>query len=115
MTLIKNALLEIAFITPLLCFVLASSYEFRARRGGGPRKPPLVAPTLGVILAVLLLIPFHLTPQGSVTLSKAMVVLSLLVASSGLFVRYESTITKAFVPLGGIVLAFFWFFNRIVV
>jgi len=70
---------------------------------------------LGAILAVLLLIPLNLTPHESGTLSKAMVVLSLLVASSGLFVRYESTIAKVAISLGGIILAFFWFFNRIVV
>jgi len=77
--------------------------------------PALFVPTLGAILAVLLLIPLNLTPQGSGTLSKAMVLLAVLVAFSGLFVRYKSTIAKVLVPLGGVLLAFFWFFNRIVV
>jgi len=110
----RNLLLEIAFVTPLVCFVASAAYEFKSRRNEATQLS-VFAPVLGAILAVLLLVPLNLAPHGSGTLSNAMVVLSVLIAASGLFVKYKSTIAKILVPLGGALLAFFWFFNRTVV
>jgi hypothetical protein len=114
MNLTRNLLLEIAFVTPLVCFVASASYEFRSRRSGAADMLSLLAPALGAIFAVLLLVPLNLAPQRSGALSNVMVVLSVLIAASGLLVRYKSTIAKILVPLGGALLAFFWFFNRTV-
>jgi hypothetical protein len=55
------------------------------------------------------------TSVSSELLSKTMAVVALLVAASGFLCRYKSRFAAALIVFRGMVLAFYWRFNRVVV
>ena len=113
-----NKIAVFAFLcVPLLCFVSAGMLEFQRDRQS-LRSPTRILPLILVtIFSILLLIPSDLYFQyvSSPRLSVTMSALSLLGAASGVACRYKSRVTAALIVAGGLVLAFFWLLNRIVV
>lgn len=118
MTETSKLLVQLAFVLPLFFFLCAYVFEFRRDRQSLRslgRFGPLI---MGVIAATLLLIPvtwFLSTTHSSVVLSRVMASFSISVAASGVLSRFKSRLASALVVAGGTILAFFWFFNRVMV
>jgi hypothetical protein len=118
MTETQRSLLQIAFMLPLLFFFIAAVLEFRRDRTvvkSLNRFGPLIAGALGAVLLLVPVTSFLTTIHSSVVLSRVMVFVSLCAAAGGIFSRYKSRWSSALVIAGGGILAFFWFFNRIMV
>jgi hypothetical protein len=58
---------------------------------------------------------FQVTPNSSLTLSRAMTMVSAVIACSGVFVSFSRRSSAVWIACGGLLLAFSWMFNRIVV
>lgn len=105
-------------VLPLFAFLIAGLMEWRSDRSLAQRIGKVVPIILGLAAFVLFFNPqgfLHVTPSSSVTLSRVMTMVCVLIACSGAFVVYSRRISSMLVALGGLVLAFGWMFNRVVV
>jgi hypothetical protein len=106
----------VAMFFPLLAFGLAGIIEIRSQKTGIEKFRTLIPVLLGVAAFGLLFGPSWLldvTPQSFITLSRAMTLASAVIACSGVFVSFSRRASAVWVACGGLVLAFFWMFNRI--
>lgn len=111
-------LVQFAFVLPLLFFIWASALEFRCDRKSlrdVGRFPPIIVGALGDILLLLSVTLFASSPYSSVALSRAMALVSTLVAVWGILGPFRSRLASALILGGGVLLAFFWFFTHRVV
>ena len=115
-----NSILGICVLSlPLFCFVSATFLELKRDRNS-PRSLTRILPlTFAWAASVFLLIPL-VVYLGSISvsselLSKTISVAALLVASCGFLCRYKSRFAAVLIVSGGIVLAFLWWFNRVLV
>jgi len=105
-------------VFPLFAFVIAGIIEARSDKSLSQRLGKLVPIILGLAAFVLSLDPqgfFHVTSSSSLTLSRVMTMLCAVIACSGSFIVYSRRLSSALVALGGLVLAFGWMFNQVVV
>ncbi len=103
---------------PLFAFVAAGVAELRSEGSGAKKLRSLIPIVLGIAVFGLELNPggpLLLTPSSSVTLSRVMTMLSALIACSGVFITYARRSSAVWVACGGLLLALFWMFNRILV
>ncbi len=103
---------------PLVAFFAAGVAELRSEGSGAKKLRSLVPIVLGIAVFGLELNPeglLLLTPNSSVTLSRVMTILSAVIACSGVFITYSRRSSAVWVACGGLLLAFFWMFNRIMV
>lgn len=101
---------------PLLSFVSSGMLEFHRDRGSLRSLARMVPLAVGAVVSVLLLIPVQFYyPYTSPLLSRAMSTFSLIVAVCGLICRYKSRLAAVLIFIGGLVLAFFWLLNRVLV
>jgi hypothetical protein len=113
----KQLVLVLAFL-PLLAFCVSGVTELRSKRTRAEKLRSLIPIILGIVAFGLALNPqglLHVTPNSSVTLSRVMTMLSAAIACSGVFITYSRRSSAVWIACGGLVLAFFWMFNRIVV
>jgi hypothetical protein len=108
---VKTLLLDLAFVSPLLCFLVAA---LRLR----PQNSQVglgvwVLILLGACLNIILFLPLPISPHGSILLSRTMVGLSILIGVSSFFFKIRSTVAHILLPIGSLLLAFFWFFSRV--
>jgi hypothetical protein len=118
MTISLSSLVGLAVFLPLLCFAVVGALELRQQKRRSIGILGAAAIVLGIGVSVLLVIPlgfFSLNPASSVALSKTMTLISALVAGSVAFGKFNSKISSVLVVVGGAILAFFWFFNRIII
>jgi|SRR5579883_1921939 len=111
----KQVALVVMFF-PLLAFCLAGVIEIRSQRAGIEKFRSLIPVVLGVAAFGLLFGPgwlLDVTPQSSITLSRVMTLASAVIACSGVFVSFSRRTSAVWVACGGLVLAFFWMFNRV--
>jgi hypothetical protein len=101
---------------PFACFVLAALVEFRSPM----RRPTLSLRTAEIVIGFSVSVALVLSNQlwahlqiSSDSLSWIMFVISLLICASGPFSKYGSKLALVLVVFGSIVLAVFWYFNRI--
>jgi hypothetical protein len=102
---------------PLLAFLLAGLVELRSESSLARRLGKLIPIVLGVAAFVLSFNPqglVHVTPSSSTTLSRVMTIVCAVIACSGAFVAYSRRLSSVLMALGGLVLAFGWMFNRVV-
>ncbi len=113
----KSLAIVLMFI-PAAAFVLAAYFEARVTattRGTAFRFIPIV---IGLTVFGLSFVPQRLLgidPASSVVLSRVMVGISILIACSGVFVRYAQRKSACWMAVGGVVMGVFWFFNRVIV
>lgn len=113
-----KVLLLVLALFPLLAFCVAADGELRSEAKRKEKAWNLIPIALGMAAFGLSLDPqrfFHVTATSSITLSRVMTLLSAAIASSGAFVDYSRRSSSVWVASGGLVLAFFWMFNRILV
>jgi len=113
----KQFVMILAFF-PLLAFCIAGVSELRAKRSRGETLARLIPISLGIVVFVLALSPqgfFHVTPEGSLTLSRVMTMFSSVVACSGALISYSRRSSSVWMAFGGLMLTFIWMFNRVVV
>ena len=109
-------LIHFVMLFPAFCFVLAAIFETQVNRTSlrsASRGLPLV---VGVCLSGLLFVPLHQhlpSLAAALLLSKALAVTSLVIATCGIVSRFRSKVAAAFVVIGGIALAWFWFLHRV--
>jgi hypothetical protein len=111
-------LLAVVMFFPLFAFVIAAVSELRSDSSLGRRVGKVVPIILGLAAFAVFIDPqglLQVTPTSSLTLSRVMTMVCAIVACSGAFIPYSRRITSALVALGGLVLAFGWMFNRVVV
>jgi hypothetical protein len=111
----KQAAIVVLFF-PLLAFCLAGAIEMRSDKDPMQKFTSLIPIVLGVIAFGLWFGPgwlLQITPESSVTLSRIMTMVSAIIACSGVFVSFSRRTSAMWVASGGLVLAFFWMFNRI--
>jgi hypothetical protein len=111
-------LFAVVMFFPLFAFLIAGLMELRSDSSLAQRVGKLVPVILGLAAFVLSFNPqgfLHATPSSSVTLSRVMTMVCAAIACSGAFMVYSRRISSIFIALGGLVLAFGWMFNRIVV
>ena len=108
-------LVLVVFFFPLLAFCLAGFIELRSKRSGIEKLRNLIPIMLGIAAFGLGVNPsmFHVTPNMSVTLSRVMTMFSAIIACSGVFISYSRRATAVWVASGGLLLALFWMFNRV--
>ncbi|SRR6266481_6056936 len=105
-------------LLPVVAFCVAGYTELRSSRSAAEKLRNLTPITLGIAAFALSLNPdslLHMTPNSSVTLSRVMTLFSAVVACSGAFITYSRRSSAVWVAAGGLVLALFWMFNRIMV
>ena len=113
-----KAVILVAVFFPALAFSIAGVTELRSSRAGKEKLCSLIPIVLGIVVFGFSLNPqwlLPLTPNSSVTLSRVMTMLSAMLACSGVFVTYSRQSTAVWVASGGLFLALFWMFNRILV
>ncbi len=111
-------LLMLVMFFPLLAFCIAGALELRSKRKVAEKLVRLIPIVLGIAAFLLSFNPqgaFHVTPGGSITLSRIMTMFSSVIACSGVFIVYSRRSTSVWMACGGLVLAFFWMFSRVVV
>ena len=111
----KHVALVVMFF-PLLAFCVAGVIEVRSQRTGIEKFRSLIPIVLGIAAFGLLFGPgwlLDVTPQSSVTLSRTMTLACAVIACSGVFVSFSRRTSAVWVACGGLVLAFFWMFNRV--
>src|SRR5258706_6623402 len=111
-------LLAVVMFFPLFAFLIAGLIELRSDMSLAQRLGKVVPIILGLTAFVLFFNPqgfLHVTPSSSVTLSRAMTMVCAVVASSGAFLAYSRRVSSALVAFGGLVLAYGWMFNRVMV
>ena len=98
---------------PLLSFVLSGALEFQRDRRSLRSLARALPVAVGGIAAIVFLTDIY-SPYVSLTLSKSktMSALSLLVALSALLCRYRSRLAATLIFCGGVVLAILWLLNR---
>ena len=110
----KQAALVLIFF-PLVAFAVVGITEIRSSRTGTEKVRRLVPVVLGVASFGLLFGPgwfLLVTPEASVTISRVMTMVSVLIASSGSFVNYSRRSSGIWMAFGGLLLALAWMFNR---
>ncbi len=113
----KELVLILGFF-PLMAFCIAGFTELRSTRSAAEKLRNLFPIILGIAAFTLSLNPqgiLNLTPNSSVTLSRVMTVFSAVIACSGVFITYSRRSSGVWVASGGLLLALFWMFNRILV
>lgn len=113
----KHLVLILAFF-PLAAFGVAGLTELRSERRTAEKLRNLIPIVLGIAAFALSLNPqglLHVTPNSSVTLSRVMTLFSAVIACSGVFITYSRRSSGVWVASGGLLLALFWMFNRILV
>lgn len=113
----KQLALILAFV-PVVAFCVAGYTELRSTRSMSEKVRTLIPVVLGIAAFALSLDPqglLHVTPNSSVTLSRVMTLFSAVIACSGVFVTYSRRSSAVLVASGGLLLALFWMFNRIMV
>jgi hypothetical protein len=111
-------LLMVVMFFPLVAFCVAGVLELRSQRSAAQKLTRLIPIVLGVAAFLLSFNPqgiFHVTPEGSITLSRIMTMFSSIIACSGAFIVYSRRSSSVWMACGGLVLAFSWMFNRVVV
>ncbi len=111
-------LLAVVMFFPLFAFLIAGLIELRSDMSLAQRLGKVVPIILGLTAFVLFFNPqgfLHVTPSSSVTLSRVMTMVCAVVASSGAFLAYSRRVSSALVAVGGLVLAYGWMFNRVMV
>jgi hypothetical protein len=109
-------LLLVAFFFPLVAFCIAGVGELRSTTNAVAKLRGLVPVILGIAVFGISLAPqfvFEVTPSSSITLSRAMTMISAIIACSGAFIVYSRRSSSVWVACGGLVLAFSWMFNRV--
>jgi hypothetical protein len=113
----KQLALILVFV-PVVAFCVAGYNELRSSRSAAEKLRNLIPITLGIAAFALSMNPqglLHVTPNSSVTLSRVMTLFSAVVACSGVFITYSRRSSAVLVASGGLLLALFWMFNRIIV
>jgi len=113
----KQLVLMLALF-PVLAFCVAAIFELRATTKPAGKLRNLIPAILGLAEFGLSLDPqgiLHVSPASSVTLSRVMTLLSAMIACSGVFITYSRRSTAVWMACGGLVMLFFWIFNRVVV
>ena len=114
-----NVFLIAAFF-PVLAFAVAGFIELRSARKGSEKLRNLIPIILGIAAFGFGVKPGVLrgdawTPTSSETLSHVMTLFSIVIACSGLFISYSRRASAVWIAAGGLLLALFWWFNRVVV
>lgn len=113
----KALVLVVAFF-PVLAFCIAGLAELRSNRSRAEKLRCLIPIILGIAAFGLSLNPqalLQVSPSSSVTLSRVMTMFSAVIACSGVFITYSRRSSAVWIACGGLLLAFFWMFNRIMV
>jgi len=113
----KQLALILAFV-PVVAFCVAGYTELRSRRSAAEKLRTLTPIILGIAAFAVSLNPqglLQMTPNSSVTLSRVMTMFSAVIACSGVFITYSRRSSAVWVATGGLLLALFWMFNRILV
>ena len=108
----------IVVLLPPLAFLIAAAIELRSRKSVRQKFGTLIPIVLGFAAFVLWLNPqgiLHVTADSSVNLSRVMTIFSAAIASSGSFIAYSRRTSSILTGLGGLILAFGWMFNYVVV
>lgn len=103
---------------PLLAFCLAGFIEIRSQRTGIEKFRSVIPVVLGIGAFAILFGPGWLlpvTPESSITLSRVMTLASAIISCSGVFVSFSRRTSAVWMACGGLVLVFFWMFNRVLV
>lgn len=111
----KSAVI-LAMFFPLVAFCVAGLIEWRANNPLTKRLRNLVPVGVGLFAFLISLDPadlFGLTPSSSLTLSRAMVLVSAAIACSGAFMTYSRRASSVLIACGGLALTLSWIFNRI--
>jgi hypothetical protein len=113
----KQVVLVLLFF-PLVAFGWAAVTEARSHLRLGERIGRLIPILCGVAAFLAWFDPqgvFHVTPSGTVWVSRIMTIVSAVIACSGVFTTYSRRSTAILVALGGLVLALAWMFNVVLV
>jgi len=116
---IRKALLVVAFF-PVLAFAVAGFIELRSGKRSTEKLRNLIPIILGIAAFGFGVDPQEVlgaawTPTSSATLAHLLAMFSVVIACSGLFMSYSRRASAISVAAGGLVLALFWWFNRILV
>lgn len=113
----KVLLVIIFFVLPPITFLVMGISEFQAARAAG-KKPWSLIPVGAALVDFGILLGPGLLMEPSFewlnALSRTMVVVSLVIAGSGLYVRYSRRRNAILIGCGCLLLAFIWFFDRLV-
>jgi hypothetical protein len=111
-------LLLVFLFFPLLAFCIAATAELQSESNRKEKVWNLIPIVLGIMAFGLSLDPqrfLHVTAASSITLSRIMTLVSAAIASSGTYMSYSRRSSSVWVAFGGLVLAFFWMFNRVLI
>lgn len=109
-------LLLVALFFPLVAFCIAGVEELRSTKNAAAKLRSLIPVILGIAVFGISLAPqvvLQITPSSSITLSRAMTMVSAIIASSGAVIAYSRRSSSVWIACGGLVLAFSWMFNRV--
>lgn len=112
-----TVIVPIVAASPILCFAIAATMEFRQDRGSLRSVVRALPLAIGGGAAVLFFVPIDSylpSTTGSFLFSRILTITSILVAACGVLCRFNSRLAAALVVIGGAVLAFFWLDNFIV-
>jgi hypothetical protein len=110
----KQLALVVMFF-PLLAFIVAGVIELRSQRRVIEKLGSVIPIVLGVAAFALLFGPagwFLDIRGGWPPISRAMTMVSAVIACSGIFLPYSRRASAIWVACGGLLLAFIWMFNR---
>ena len=113
-----KGLLLLVMLFPLVAFVIAGIMELRSNTDLVQKIGKLVPIILGIGAFIFSFDPqgfLHVTASSSMTLSRVMTMVCALIACSGSFIVYSRRASSTLVAVGGLVLAFGWMFNQVVV
>lgn len=111
----KRVVVVLVFL-PLVAFCFAGFLELRAQRHWNHKLRSLVPIILGILAFAASFVPGNLvpvTPDLSATISRGMTIVCAVIACSGVVVPYYRRASAILVAFGGLVLALFWMFNRV--
>jgi len=113
----KQFVLILAFF-PLVAFCIAGVTELRSTGSGTEKLRSLIPVVMGIAAFGLSVNPhvfLRLTPDSSVLLSRVMTIISAAISCSGVFITYSRRSSAVWMACGGLLMALFWMFNRIMV
>ena len=113
----KTLVLIVAFL-PLLAFLAVAIVELSSDRRWSEKVIAVSPVVLGIGAFFLFLYGFKafpMTPAFSLTLSRVMTIFSAAIACSGVFITYSRRTSAILLACGGLLMASFRMFNRIVV
>jgi len=100
---------------PLLAFIIAGAIEVRSQRRVIEKLGSIIPILLGVGSFALLFGPaewFITTTQTGWMITRAMTLVSAVIASSGVFVSFSRRASARWTACGGLLLTLIWMFNR---